>query len=166
MTNVIGKVSMWAAIVALGAVWSACGKEEGGAGPAASAEAKKKQPAILKKPIAELTEDDMKAAATALGWGDKPGASHSKGVTESIMVWGDEESPDGTDSPDGKKRLRYSIGLFLEKPETLEAQKKSLAERGAAIEVDGTRILSASFTTAKGPDKARAQQILDRLLGR
>jgi hypothetical protein len=125
-----------------------------------------KKKAILTKPIDQLQEQDMIAAATAMGWGDKPTSTHSTGADETILVSGDKEDPAGTDSPDGKKRVRFSIGLYLEKPDSVEAEKKSLAEGGAAIEVSGTRILTAEYVTGKGPDTAEAKKILDRLLGR
>ena len=127
---------------------------------------KKKEPAILTKPLDQLGEADMIAAATALGWGDRPSATHSKGLDETIIVSGDKEDPEGTDSPDGKKRLRFAIGLYMETQQTLASQKQSLLERGAAIEVSGNRILTAEYTSAKGPNQAEAKKILDRLLGR
>ena len=140
------------------------GCREGGASESGSASSGS---GILKKKIGELTEDDMKAAATALGWGDKPTSSHSKGANETIIVSGDKEDPSGTESPDGKKRVRMSIGLYIEKtPADAEKQKASLEKRGHAAVVEGNRVLSANFYNAKGDDKAKGQEILDKLLGK
>jgi hypothetical protein len=153
----------------LGAIAS-CDKKDGAkdeeSSAASESSGKKKKSAILTKKMADLTEDDLTKAATELGWGDKPSSSHSKGANETIIVSGTIEHPDGTDSPDGKKRIRMSFGLYIEpSAEAAEAQKKSLEGRNNVAKVDGNRVLSASYSTAKGDNKEEAQKILDRLLG-
>ena len=127
----------------------------------------KKKSAILKKKIAELTEDDLKKAATELGWGDKPTSTHSKGANETIIVSASKEHPDGTDSPDGKKRVRMSVGLYIEKDEAAaEVQKKSLEGRDYVVKVEGSRVVATQFYTAKGADKKKSQEIMDQLFGK
>lgn len=109
----------------------------------------------------------MKAAATALGWGDKPTSTHSKGANETIIVSASKEHPDGTESPDGKKRVRMSVGLYIEKTaDDAARQKKSLEGRGHVAVVEGNRVLSANYYAAKGDDKEKAQEFLDKLLGK
>lgn len=159
--------------IALALAVSLAGCDKGASGGDDSEQAddtdkkEKKKSAILKKKIADLTYEDMVQAGTDLGWGAKPSSSRSKGANETFIVSGSEEHPDGTDSPDGKKRIRMSIGLFLEKDAaTAESQKTRSEKDGDVAVVEGTRVLTASYRTAKGADSKKAQEILDRLLGK
>jgi len=123
--------------------------------------------AVLTKKISELDEPDLKAAATAMGWGDKPTTTHSKGSNETIIVSASKEDPEGTDSPDGKKRVRMSLGLYIQKDAAdAERQKTSLEGDGYAVQVEGNRVLATRFYKQGGPDKAKSQAILDQLFGK
>lgn len=133
----------------------ACKKGGGDGGGEASG------PPLFTKPIGELTKDELGGACAKLGWQSSGVTWSSSGQFSNIMASCTKESPDGTDSPDGKKRARLTIALYKDPPTYVESRKQYLAGLGAAYKADGSTFLSASMHTK---DKGEAQKILDRLV--
>jgi hypothetical protein len=149
-------------------VATGCGKGEGGSagsGSAAPGAAQKAGP-ILTKPLDKLTKEDLAEAVKKLGWESGGQTWSGSGEQTNIIASGMKEDPAGVDSPDGKKRLHMSIGVYREKADTLAGQKKSLEERGQVTEVQGNYILTVSCADGKGDRKEDAQKMLKELLGK
>jgi outer membrane murein-binding lipoprotein Lpp len=116
----------------------------------------------LDKPLAQVTQDDLKAAVQKMGWGISS-ATSSKGTTSSnFMVTGSKESPRGMKSPDGKTRVFFNAAVYDLAPERIETEKTRLSKEGP-VEVSGARILAVSVTPRDAEDP---QALMKQLRGK
>lgn len=122
-----------------------------------------KPAAVITKPLEQLTKDDVGATCEGIGWQNSGVTFSSSGETANVMASCTKESPDGTPSPDGKKRLRLRIAWFKEAPDGLARRKQDLDGDQSAYEVQGNYVLAV---TMHGKPQAESQKILDRLLGK
>lgn len=144
-------------LITLIAALCACKKGGGSDGEAASG------PPLFTKPIAELTKDELGGACAKLGWQNSGVTWSNSGQFSNIMASCSKESPDGTASPDGKKRARLTIALYKDPPTNVESRKQYLEGQGAAYKAEGSTFLSTSLHTK---DKAEAEKYLRRLVAK
>jgi hypothetical protein len=141
---------------------AACQSGGGGSG-SSKGDKGEKQAALVTKPLAQLTVDEVGALCEKLGWSNSGVTSSGSGDESNIMASCSKESPDGTPSPDGKKRLRMSVAVFKDKPAGIEYRKKSVDGDNGVYEVQGNAVLSVVMTDKP---KAEAAKMLARLLGK
>lgn len=120
-------------------------------------------PPLFTKPIAELTKDELGDACGKLGWQNSGVTWSNSGGFSNIMASCSKESPDGTPSPDGKKRARLTLALYKDPATNVESRKRELEGLGAAYKADGSTFLSVSLHTK---DKSEAQKLLSRLVAK
>lgn len=116
----------------------------------------------LTKPLAEITQEDLKAALQKMGWSISSASSNKGPTSSNFMATGSKESPKGSKSPDGKTRVFFNLAVYDMVPARLEAEKARLAKDGPT-EVAGNRILAASVTPAGAED---AQALFKQFRGR
>lgn len=121
---------------------------------------KSKEKPLVDKAMGTLSKDEMGDLCKKLGWSNSGVSFSSSGGSSNIIASCTKEDPNGTDSPDGKKRARLTIALFTS--DNLAAEVPRQDEQGAAYAVDGKSMLSVSLHTKSKPD---AQKILVTLLG-
>lgn len=118
---------------------------------------------VITKPFAELTKDDIGQTCVALGWSNS-GVTFSSGAGSSnIMASCTKESPEGTPSPDGKKRLRMRVAVYTDPAAEVAGRKQRLESEGGAAEVQGNVTLGV---VVYDKPKSEAQQVLGKLLGK
>lgn len=115
---------------------------------------------LVDKPMGSLSKEEMGELCKKLGWSNSGVSFSSSGGSSNIIASCTKEDPNGTDSPDGKKRARLTIALYTS--DNLAAEVPRQDERGAAYAVDEKSMLSVSLHTKSKPD---AQKILVTLLG-
>lgn len=120
---------------------------------------------VLTKPLADITQDDLKAALQKMGWSISSATSNKGPTSSNFMATGSKESPKGTKSPDGKTRVFFNVAVYDVVPARLEAEKARLAREGPT-EVVGNRILAASVTPAGAEDAQALYKQLRGKLGR
>lgn len=146
-----------AVAVVLAAVLLACKKSDGTDGAGG------KQGPIITKPFAELSKEDIGQTCVALGWSNS-GVTFSSGAGSSnIMASCTKESPEGTPSPDGKKRLRMRVAVYTDPAAEVAGRKQRLESEGGAAEVQGNATLGV---VVYDKPKSEAQQVLGKLLGK
>lgn len=118
---------------------------------------------VFTKPLAELTQDDVGGACAKVGWSNSGVTSSSSGNYSNIMASCTKESPDGTPSPDGKKRLRMRIAVYKEPADGIEQRKKQLDGENGAYEVQGSHVLAVVLYDKP---KDEAVKVLKTLLGK
>lgn len=135
----------------------ACKRDAGdsASGPGAQAE-----PPLLGKALGSLVKEDFDPLCVKLGWASNGVTFSNSSTFSSIMASCTKEDPNGTDSPDGKKRARLTIAWF--KTDSLPAKLKDLDDKGAAYSVDGPHIFAVYLHTKS---KSDAQPVLLKLLG-
>jgi hypothetical protein len=153
--QVLGMVGLG---VALGTV--AC---QSGGGDGSGSGKGDKQAALVTKPFAQLTQDDVGALCEKLGWSNSGVTSSGTADESNIMASCTKESPDGRPSPDGKKRLNMRVAVYKEKPAGIEPRKKDLDGDNGAYEVQGNIVLGVVIYDKP---KDEAAKMLARLLGK
>jgi hypothetical protein len=147
-------------VLGLGAVLCALACQSGGGSGGSKGE---KQAALVTKPAAQLTVDEVGALCVKLGWENSGVTSSGSGDTSNIMASCTKESPEGSPSPDGKKRLRMRVAVYKEKPDGIEPRKKDLDGDKGAYEVQGNTVLAV---VVYDKPKDEAAKVLARLLGK
>lgn len=117
-------------------------------------------PPLITKPLGSIVKEDFDTLCTKLGWGSSGITFSDSSKFSSIMASCAKEDPNGTDSPDGKKRARLTIAWF--KTDDIPGKLKDLDEKGAAYSVDGPHIFTVYLHTKSKPD---AQSALVKLVG-
>ena len=149
--------SLGITVICVCAALLACKKSSGGDSAEPSG------PPIFQKPIADLTKEEIGDACGKLGWQNSGVTFSSSTGFSNIMASCSKESPDGTASPDGKKRARLTIALYKDPATNVDRRKQQLEAEGAAYTLDGSTFLSVSLHT-KSKDEAQKQ--LKRLVGK
>lgn len=130
----------------------ACKKgEEGGGGKPA-----------LDKPIAQMTQDDLKGAVTAMGLSVGSCSNSNSGGMSNFMCTGVKEHENGIASPDGKKRMHVTFAVYTYPADRRAAELTRLREAGA-VEESGDRILSVQV---KPPGTGDAKDYMKKLRGK
>jgi hypothetical protein len=151
-----------AGALGLAAVLSLLACQSGGSGGSASSKGDK-QAALVTKPFAQLTQNEVGALCEKLGWSNSGVTSSGSGDQSNIMASCTKESPDGSPSPDGKKRLRMRVAVYKETPAGIEPRKKDLDGDHGAYEVQGSTVLGV---VVYDKPKDAAAEVLSRLLGK
>lgn len=149
--------SLGIALVCIFSSLLACKK--GGGGDSAESSG----PPVFQKPAADLTKEEIGDACGKLGWQNSGVTFSSSGGFSNIMASCSKESPDGTPSPDGKKRARLTIAVYKDPATNVERRKQELEAKGAAYSLDGSTFLAVSLHTQS---KEEAQKFLKRLTGK
>jgi hypothetical protein len=113
-----------------------------------------------KKPIPQLSADDLRKVVVSLGFQTVTATTSKSGDYANLTVIGLKESADGEEGADGKKRLRLLVSVH-EDPEDSAPRAATLDKVGAVYKRDGRHTLTVELSNR---DREEAKKILDMIV--
>ena len=113
-----------------------------------------------KKPIPQLSADDLRKVVVSLGFETVSATTSKSGGYANITVIGLKERPDGEEGADGKKRVRLLVSVH-EDPEDSTSRAAALDKVNAVYKRDGRHTLTVELSNQ---NREEAKKILDMLV--
>lgn len=109
---------------------------------------------LVDKPLADVTQDDLKGAIKSLGLNFQTCQSFKSGGSSNFGCTGDKESEKGKAGSDGKKRVEVTLTVFTVPADQAEAEQSRLRSKGP-IEAAGGRVFAVTIEP-EGADDPKA----------
>lgn len=113
-----------------------------------------------KKPIPQLSADDLRKVVVSLGFQTVSATTSKSGDYANLTVIGLKERADGEEGADGKKWLRLLVSVH-EDPEDSASRAAGLDKVGAVYKRDGRHTLTVELSNN---DREEAKKILDMIV--